>query len=184
MRIYPKASPARQKESSLAETAFTFLVCDHLQTTRILLVFLILLHWAKHFCLLSTELRQNRADLPQTGWVDEGHTCLLAFTVKVPVPRIPGEWKLLEDTYFLDNELQVYASGVGLRNYWLNQAVITVFTHQDPFPLLGAEYPQNHRCLRTCLCYRLSSSIPSQYLVSITIGFKFLCCDPCIQLGD
>lgn len=122
MRIYPKASPAGQKGSSLAETAFTFLVCDHLQTTRIPLAFLIFLHWAKQLYLLSTELRQNRADLPQWGLVEEGQIRPLAFTFKVPVPWVPDEWKLLEDTYFLHNELQVYTSGIGLKKPWLNQA--------------------------------------------------------------
>lgn len=33
------------------------------------MVFLISLHWTEQFYLLSTELRQNRADLPKTEWM-------------------------------------------------------------------------------------------------------------------
>lgn len=51
------------------------------------MVFLISLHWTEQFYLLSTELRQNRADLPKTEWMK----ARLAFTSKVSLPRVPGE---------------------------------------------------------------------------------------------
>lgn len=90
VRIYPKASPAGQKESSLTETALHFFgvwSVTNYQNPDSVSDFSVL-----HQAILPAKHRtQNTADLPQTGWGDEGQTHPLAFTFKVPVPRVSDE---------------------------------------------------------------------------------------------